>query len=915
MATVPYHTHTFVIPTASTAEILAGVEAGKAITPDQLKSVLDGIRAQVSDFSAIVAGGTANALTLTGPSSITSYTSGLILAFKVASTNTAAATANLNSLGAKAIRKFTIDGEKTSQAGDLQAGGVYMLAYSSTANSGAGAFILLNPALSGTGRKTKEIWMVGADWQVDDEPPSGGSQRAKLQEYLESAKAIGDELGGIDLIVGNGDNVDRGAPYTPENQDSNFLYADLVSYLKTYLGALWAWVRFNLGNHDRDYNGATDDEFGRSFNAAKRYVQKTRHWFRRGNRAVYFLGQESPVTRGVITDRSFNWFRELLRRHQAPFINILFVHQAISGVHIGGPFTDGVTAMTEANAPDEVQVNSDRFIDAFAEEDGRVDLVFYGHSHYRKSDQEKYRAIDYGDNTTTHISCMTGVTSACEGATYDLLITFLEWNHGSSDLTVRRYNATTRALEQTFTVTLPFTVETSERAEFDDLESWASNGLAETPLEIEDNIRREETSPGVWAPVNKIQGLLTLSVTDKHRDNVSAGSGPGIRFRGPGEYAIDPLNAVLADGHMGTFGMVRRHDGENNYKGEFVFNLHDLGFAQLSITTDGTDLFGIARINPDGTVGAILISNPGSGATYVSGTVDGTYGGSGGTFTGTVGPLENPNDGGTIEGAWLTATVTNPGSGYPTFPTEADEHTAFAIRQNRVHFFDVTVASVAKTTGAMIARICETGRNYLAGYAGTSGTTNGGWWFLGGSGDTFANTVRLGVQSFTGLTVKTATVDVSTPEGMWRSRRKSGAALTHTGNTSETTVYTGTGIIPANAMGANGSVRIKMMADCTVNDASAKTVKAYINNVLVQTLTLTSGLTAERTIELSNANATNAQVGIGPTHLAFAVSSVAKGTYTFDTTAAMDVKFTIQGANSADSSTLHYHNVETLYAA
>ena len=40
MVDVPYHTHTFDIPTASEGEIRAGIEAGKAITPDRLFPVL-----------------------------------------------------------------------------------------------------------------------------------------------------------------------------------------------------------------------------------------------------------------------------------------------------------------------------------------------------------------------------------------------------------------------------------------------------------------------------------------------------------------------------------------------------------------------------------------------------------------------------------------------------------------------------------------------------------------------------------------------------------------------------------------------------------------------------------------------------------------------------------------------------------
>lgn len=41
MVGIPYHTHDFQIPTSTTQEIRDGVQAGKVITPDQLKPVLD----------------------------------------------------------------------------------------------------------------------------------------------------------------------------------------------------------------------------------------------------------------------------------------------------------------------------------------------------------------------------------------------------------------------------------------------------------------------------------------------------------------------------------------------------------------------------------------------------------------------------------------------------------------------------------------------------------------------------------------------------------------------------------------------------------------------------------------------------------------------------------------------------------
>lgn len=51
MTNIPYHEHTFTIPTASTQEIADGVVSDKAITPDQLAPVLEAIEGGASDFT------------------------------------------------------------------------------------------------------------------------------------------------------------------------------------------------------------------------------------------------------------------------------------------------------------------------------------------------------------------------------------------------------------------------------------------------------------------------------------------------------------------------------------------------------------------------------------------------------------------------------------------------------------------------------------------------------------------------------------------------------------------------------------------------------------------------------------------------------------------------------------------------
>lgn len=90
-------------------------------------------------------GGTADAITLTG--TIDALESGKVVAFKAGGTNTTAVTINVNSLGAKAIRR---QGDTALSAGDLLSGGVYLLRYDTAYNSSAGAWVLLNPQYAAT---------------------------------------------------------------------------------------------------------------------------------------------------------------------------------------------------------------------------------------------------------------------------------------------------------------------------------------------------------------------------------------------------------------------------------------------------------------------------------------------------------------------------------------------------------------------------------------------------------------------------------------------------------------------------------------------------------------------------------------------------------------------------------------------
>jgi hypothetical protein len=81
----------------------------------------------------------------------TAYYTGLRVLVQANATNTGASTLDIDSIGAKAIRKYSGGSEAALSAGDMVANAPVHLVYNASANSGAGAFILLNPAPGSAG--------------------------------------------------------------------------------------------------------------------------------------------------------------------------------------------------------------------------------------------------------------------------------------------------------------------------------------------------------------------------------------------------------------------------------------------------------------------------------------------------------------------------------------------------------------------------------------------------------------------------------------------------------------------------------------------------------------------------------------------------------------------------------------------
>lgn len=115
------------------------------------RGLMAGVARLLKDLNGSVATtGSSNTYAVTSNSGHTTYTDGTLITAKANHTNTAAATLNLNTYGAKNIHVFGPVGEHAAFAGQIQNGGTYQFRYDSAADSANGAWILLNPTLDPT---------------------------------------------------------------------------------------------------------------------------------------------------------------------------------------------------------------------------------------------------------------------------------------------------------------------------------------------------------------------------------------------------------------------------------------------------------------------------------------------------------------------------------------------------------------------------------------------------------------------------------------------------------------------------------------------------------------------------------------------------------------------------------------------
>lgn len=137
--------------TAGLNSTVGGVNVAEGTSGANLNNAIRAMMADLKGWANDIGGaasttGSSNTYALTTSQTVAGLADGIALMFIANHTNTGAATLNVDTLGAKAMRG---PGDVALIAGDIVSGAPYLVAYDASANSGAGAWLVLNPSTTG----------------------------------------------------------------------------------------------------------------------------------------------------------------------------------------------------------------------------------------------------------------------------------------------------------------------------------------------------------------------------------------------------------------------------------------------------------------------------------------------------------------------------------------------------------------------------------------------------------------------------------------------------------------------------------------------------------------------------------------------------------------------------------------------
>lgn len=189
---------------SDTAIALVGTAASIRSADDSMRAIMGRVKEFVADLGAqVTVGGTADAVTITTNAAFSAYAAGQLIRFVPSADNTTATTLNVNSIGAKAIRKISAGADIALTAGDLLAARHADILYDTAANSAAGAWILIS--VGGSSTDATKLPLAGGTMSGETIFADELVTRPYLKDYAEVVSALGSSGGTrtCDMTVAN----------------------------------------------------------------------------------------------------------------------------------------------------------------------------------------------------------------------------------------------------------------------------------------------------------------------------------------------------------------------------------------------------------------------------------------------------------------------------------------------------------------------------------------------------------------------------------------------------------------------------------------------------------------------------------------------------------------------------------------
>lgn len=239
-----------------------------------------------NDIGAInIVAGTGDAITITTLTIYTALKAGMLIRFVAGAANTTATTLNLDAIGAKAVRKISGGTDVALVAGDLAAGETYTIVYRSTANSAAGAWVLVGlggsfvPISGGT--MTGNLTVSKTSPQITLNDPASGTN----EQYLFAVAGLNRWGLGKNATAESGGNV--GSDFFIGRFTDAGSFVDFPFLITRSSGA--------VAVRSLNTSGATGGDKGAdTFNAST--------YYKNGNYGVLFIGSPTATTSGTAID-------------------------------------------------------------------------------------------------------------------------------------------------------------------------------------------------------------------------------------------------------------------------------------------------------------------------------------------------------------------------------------------------------------------------------------------------------------------------------------------------------------------------------------------------------------------------------------------------------------------------------------